>query len=212
MEMNSNVDIPEHALTQHYEVLRQLGDCYTAVADYSQAQQHYDKAALLAPDEALPYVGLGVIALQQGKLDDAEIAFKVAKRLDSKCAKAYGGLAMVAQQKNNFAEALELYLKCLELDNDNLTALLGLFQTSCQMGSFAKVIHYLELYLNMHSADTAVMFCLATLYMKDSKLSQAHQMLLDVVTFDPQNKDAANLLEEVEHSIAQAKNIEDRAL
>jgi protein O-GlcNAc transferase len=201
MEMNSNLDIPEQALTQHYEVLRELGDCYASVADYQRAQEHYDKAASLAPDEALPYVGLGVVAFQQGKLDDAEIAFKVARRLDKKCAKAYGGLAMVAQYRQNYSEALELYLKCLELDNDNLTALLGLFQTSCQMGSFARVIHYLELYLNMHAGDTAVMFCLATLYMKDGKLQPARQMLMDVLALNPENTDAANLLEEVEHRI-----------
>jgi tetratricopeptide (TPR) repeat protein len=212
MEMNNNVDIPEHALTQHYDILRELGDCFVSVADYQQAQEHYDKAASLAPDEPLPYIGLGVVAFQQGKLDDAEIAFKVARRLDPKCAKAYGGLAMVAQQRQNSQEALELYLKCLELDNDNLTALLGLFQTSCQMGSFAKVTHYLEVYLNIHSGDTAVMFCLATLYMKDGKLAQARQMLLDVLVLDPLNKDAANLLEEVEHSIKQEQNAEVRTL
>ena len=204
MEVNNTTDMPEQALTQHYDVLQQLGDCYASVADYHRAQEHYDKAASLAPDAPLPYVGLGVVALQQGKLDDAEIAFKVARRLDQKCAKAYGGLAMVAQQRGKFPEALELYLKCLEIDNDNLTALLGLFQTSCQMGSFARVIHYLELYLNMHSGDTAVMFCLATLYMKDSNLPQARQMLLDVLTLNPENTDAANLLEEVEHCIGKA--------
>jgi tetratricopeptide (TPR) repeat protein len=204
MEMNNNVDIPAQALTQRYEVLRELGDCYASVSDYQRAQEHYDKAASLAPDEPLPYVGLGVVAFQQGNLDDAEIAFKVARRLDQKCAKAYGGLAMVAQYRQNYAEALELYLKCLEIDNDNLTALLGLFQTSCQMGSFARVIHYLELYLNMHAGDTAVMFCLATLYMKDGKLPQARQMLVDVLTLNPDNADAANLLEEVEHSLSKA--------
>jgi tetratricopeptide (TPR) repeat protein len=118
---------------------------------------------------------------------------------------------MVAQQRQNFSEALELYLKCLELDNDNLTALLGLFQTSCQMGSFARVIHYLELYLNMHAGDTAVMFCLATLYMKDGKLQPAQQMLMDVLALNPENTDAVNLLEEVEHCIGrQARQSEPK--
>lgn len=212
MEISNNVDIPQQAMTQHYEVLRQLGDCYASLADYQRAQEHYDKAASLAPDEALPYVGLGVVAFQQGNLDDAEIAFKVARRLDQKCAKVYGGLAMVAQYRQRYSEALELYLKCLELDNDNLTALLGLFQTSCQMGSFARVIHYLELYLTMHAGDTAVMFCLATLYMKDGKLQPARQMLMDVLALNPENTDAANLLEEVEHSIARAGSAEGGAL
>jgi tetratricopeptide (TPR) repeat protein len=94
-------------------------------------------------------------------------------------------------------------LKCLELDTDNLTALLGLFQTSCQMGSFAKVIYYLEAYLNMHPGDTSVMFTLAALYMRDGRLEQSQRILIDVLTLDPANKDAANLLEEVEHRLVQ---------
>src|SRR5512142_2514469 len=111
--------------TQHYEVLRELGDCYTSVGNYSQAQRCYEKAASLGPDEPGPYVGLGVAAIQKDKLDDAEIAFRVACRLDPKCARAYAGLAMIAQQRRDFPQAFDLYMKSLELDTNNITALLG---------------------------------------------------------------------------------------
>ncbi|MDT8299974.1 MAG: tetratricopeptide repeat protein [Sedimentisphaerales bacterium] len=202
----NNVD-EQHDSTQHYEVLQELGDCYSSVGNYSQAQQYYEKAAILSPDEADPYVGLGVIALQKNLLDDAEIAFRVACRLNSNCAKAYAGFAMIAQQRTDYKQAFEMYLKSLELDTDNLIALLGLFQTSCQMGSFAKVIHYLEMYLNMHPGDTSVMFPLAALYMKDGKFEESKNILLNLLSLDENHKDAVNLLEEVEHSLAQAKQV-----
>ena len=202
----NNVD-EQHDSTQHYEVLQELGDCYASVGNYSQAQQYYEKAAILSPDEADPYVGLGVVALQKNLLDDAEIAFRVACRLNSNCAKAYAGFAMIAQQKADYKQAFEMYLKSLELDTDNLVALLGLFQTSCQMGSFAKVIHYLEMYLNMHPGDTSVMFPLAALYMKDGKFEESKNILLNLLSLDENHKDAANLLEEVEHSLAQVKQV-----
>ena len=205
MEQTENDTEQQQDSTQHYEVLQELGDCYTSVGNYAEAQKCYEKAAGLGPDEPGPYVGLGVVALQKDILDDAEIAFRVACRLDANCAKAYAGLAMVAQQRADYKQAFEMYLKCLELDTDNLIALLGLFQTSCQMGSFAKVIHYLELYLNMHPGDASVMFSLAALYMKDGRLEQSKKILSDMLTLDPDNKNAANLLEEVEHSLAKAK-------
>jgi len=192
-------------VTQRYEVLQELGDCYNSVGNYTQAQQSYEKAATLAPDEPGPYVGLGVVALQKNLLDDAEIAFRVACRLDSNCARAYAGLAMVAQQKADYEQAFKMYLKSLELDSDNLIALLGLFQTSCQMGTFAKVIYYLEVYLNTHPGDTSVMFPLAALYMKDGRFDRSKELLMDLLALDPDNKDAANLLEEVEHNLAQKK-------
>lgn len=205
MDITQNNADQQYNSTQHYEVLQQLGDCYTSVGNYAEAQKHYEKAASLGPDEPGPYIGLGVVALQKNLLDDAEISFRVACRLDPNCARAYAGLAMVAQQRADYKQAFEMYLKSLELDSDNLIALLGLFQTSCQMGSFAKVTHYLEVYLNMHPGDTSVMFPLAALYMKDGRLEQSKKTLLDLLALDPDNNDAANLLEEVEHSLAQMK-------
>jgi tetratricopeptide (TPR) repeat protein len=199
---HNNVD-QQHDSTQHYEALQEMGDCYASVGNYKQAQKYYDKAAVLAPDAPNPYVGLGVVALQNNQLDDAEIAFKVACRLDANCAKAYAGLGLTAQQRTDYKKAFEMYLKSLELDTENLIALLGLFQASCQMGSFAQVTHYLEVYLNMHPGDTSVMFPLAALYMKDGRFEESKKVLLDVLTLDENHKDAANLLEEVEHSLAQ---------
>ncbi len=203
MDIVKETKIPEAGWTQHYDVLRELGDCYTSVGKYEKARECYDKAAVLAPDEAGPYIGFGVIAMQTGELADAETAFKVARRLDPECSKAYCGLAMICQQRADAAEAFDLYLKSLELDSDNLTALLGLFQSSCAMGSFSKVIYYLQVYLDEHPGDITVMFCLATLQLKDKQPQKAKELLLNVLALDANNTDAANLLEEVEHTLAQ---------
>lgn len=190
---------------QHYEAFQELGDCYASVGDYAKAQHSYGKAAVLGPDEPGPYVGLGIIALQKNLLDDAEIAFRVACRLNPNCAKAHTGLALVSQQRRDYHLAFELYMKCLELDSDNISALLGLFQISCQIGTFAKIIYYLQTYLDTHPGDAAVSFSLAALYMKDGRFEQSQKILLEILALDPDNKDAANLLEEVEHNLAQQK-------
>lgn len=197
--------IPEKGLRQHYDVLKELGDCYTSVSRYAQARECYEKAATLEPDEPGPYVGLGVVALQENLLEEAENSFNVARRLDNNCAEAYCGLAMTYQQRGRYEQSFDLYLKCLDIDADNLSALLGLFQTSCQMGSFSKVIGYLETYLDMHPGDTAVMFCLATLYCRDGRHWPAKRLLQDLLVLAPDNKDAANLLEEVEHKLASSR-------
>ena len=205
MDITQDNTNQQHDSTQHYEVLQELGDCHTSVGDYFKAQQCYEKAAVLCPDEAGPYVGLGVVALQKNLVEDAETAFKVACRLDNKSAKAYAGLGLVAQQRGDYKRAFEMFLKCLELDTDNLIGLLGLFQTSCQMGSFEKVTYYLKTYLYMHPGDVSVMYPLAALYMKDGKFEDSKKVLLDILTLDCNHRDAANLLEEVEHNMAQAR-------
>jgi len=208
MDILKQTKIPETGWTQHYDVLKELGDCYVSVGEYEKARESYDKATVLAPDEAGPYIGFGVIAMQTAELADAETAFKVARRLDPQCSEAYCGLAMICQQRADAAGAFDMYLKSLELDSDNLTALLGLFQSSCAMRSFSKVIYYLGLYLDAHPGDITVMFCLATLQLKDNQLHKAKELLLNILALDAGNTDAVNLLEEVEHTLAQKNRSE----
>jgi tetratricopeptide (TPR) repeat protein len=191
---------------QYYKELLELADHYASVGDYTQAQQYYGQAASVGPDEPSPYIGLGLVALEKDLLDEADVAFRVASRLDNNCSRACGGLAMVAQRKGDHETAFEMYLKCLELNTDNLTALLGLFQTSCRMGSFAKVIHYLEVYLTMHPEDNSVKFSLAALYVRQGDFEQSKKILLGILLSDPENDDALNLLEEVERSLPRAKH------
>jgi tetratricopeptide (TPR) repeat protein len=206
MDILSHTRLPDQGWTQHFDIVQELGDCYAQLGVYEQAQTCYEKAATLEPDSAAPYVGLGVISLQNGKLDDADIAFRVAVRLDPQCSRALTGQAMIAQQKGDMQLAFDLYLRGLEIDSDDLTALLGLFQISCQMKSFGKVIEYLKVYLQSHPDDAPVMFCLATLYVKDCRPKSAHELLTRITELDPDNKDAENLLEDVNHMLAQSEN------
>jgi len=189
----------------NYQLLKELGDCYTAADDFERAMDCYRQAVSLAPGEPGPYVGLGVIALQSDQLDDAVKAFQAAIRLQPDCSEAHGGMAMVYQRRKDYPQAFEMYLKCLEANPDNLVALLGLFQTSCQMGTFARVIHYLEVFLDMHPDDASVLFCLATLYARDGRLYEARDALVKVLSLDHDKKEATSLLARVQDNIATAQ-------
>ena len=96
-----------------------------------------------------------------------------------------------------------MYLRCLELDTDNLIALLGLFQTSCQMGTFCKIIHYLQVYLDRHPSDASVLFCLASLYVKEGDLESARRTLNAVLEIDPDKSEALSLLAEVQEQLGE---------
>ena len=188
---------------QHHDVLQELGQCYAALAEYDRARTCYREAAAVAPAEPGPYVGLGLLAVQEGLPDAARDFFETAVEICHDCAEAYAGLAVVYQKTGVYHVALEMYLKCLELNSDNLVALLGLFQTSCQMGTFAKVIFYLEVYLEKHPGDTSVLFCLATLYAREGRFEQARESLTDVLALEPHKDEAARLLGDVEEQMGQ---------
>ena len=203
MDVVREIQNPDQGWMQRYEVVKELGDCYASVGEYENALRCYEKAAWLEPDEAGPYVGTGVVELQQGHVEDAEVAFRVALRLDGQNSRAHAGMAMIAQQTGRAQQAFDSYLKSLELDSNNMTALLGLFQVSCQMGTFAQVIHYLQVYLQMHPGDCSVMFCLAALYAREGQNRRARDLLNDILILEPGHQEARSLLEEIEHKTAQ---------
>ncbi|HPY77513.1 MAG TPA: hypothetical protein PLQ45_06695, partial [Anaerohalosphaeraceae bacterium] len=74
MDVVGQLQNPDQGWMQRYDVVKELGDCYASVGEYENARRCYEKAAWLEPDEAGPYVGTGVIELQQGHVEDAEVA------------------------------------------------------------------------------------------------------------------------------------------
>jgi len=199
--------VVEEGLHQHYEVLKELGDCHASLGNHDRARQCYEEAAALAPERAGPAVGLGVVELQSDRLDAADRAFRRAAEIDPDCAEAYGGLAMIRQRRGQYTEAFDLYMACLDKDADNLVALLGLFQTSCQMGSFARVIGYLQAYLDRHPGDTSVLYCLATLQARDGRLDEASAALEKILVLEPESAEATGLLEEVRRRRRDAEEV-----
>ncbi len=195
----------ESELEQQHAALEELGDRCLQDDKHALARNCFEAARKLSPQRPIPYLRLGTLAARDGDLAEAQHCFETARRLDADCAEAYGGLAMIHQQRREYSAAFEMYLKCLERDVDNLVALLGLFQTSCQMGTFGKIIHFLEIYLAKHADDVSVIFCLASLYVKEGDLPRAQAFLRRVVAREPDKIEARELLDEVESELALAR-------
>ena len=189
---------------RQYRELKRLGDCYAALRDHRRARQYYNEAACAAPEQSGPYVGLGVLSMQAQRLDEAERAFRIALRMQPDCPEALRGLAAVYHSTGRYPQAFQTYLKCLHHDPDNLLALLGLFQSSREMGTFAQIIHFLEVYLDKHPEDPAVRFCLASLYAREGRLPEARADLETVLAAQPDNAEAARLLDEVRRALHSA--------
>ncbi len=186
-------------------ILRRLGDCHAARQDSAQAARYYFAALTLLPTQVGAYLGLGLLVLQKGRIDESEQFFQAAKDLQPDCGQAYAGLATIRQQRGEYSAAFDMYLRSLQLDTDNLVALLGLFQVSRQMQSFSQIIHYLEIYREKHPTDTSVLLCLATLYAREGRHDESRGVLVEILERDPDKPQVAKLLEEVENAIAKSR-------
>ena len=191
----------DQLLNQHFDVCRELAECHCTLADYGKAERYYNEAAELRPDRPEPHIGLAMLYFNMDLMRDARCEFERALRLDADSSDAMTGLAGVHVNETRYDEGFDLYIKALKVDPDNLLALLGLFRTSCLMGSFAKVIYYLEHYLTLHPGDRSVLFCLATLYMKEGRLPLARRTLEGLLAAEPANAEAAALLAQIDSDL-----------
>jgi len=106
----------------------------------------------------------------------------------------------------DFHQAFDMYLRALEVEPDNLLALLGLFQMSRRMGTFKQIIHYLEVYRKGHPDDSAVLFCLASLYVQENHLLPARDLLLEVLDLEPGKPEANALLAQVHRAMLDTRH------
>ena len=189
-----------------YEKLQELGNCHLAMAELSKAKWCFSRAAVLAPDRADPLVGLANVSFQLGRHEEAYRQFLRALEFDSRCAGACAGLAMIYQERMDCRQAFDMYLRALDIEPDNLLALLGLFQMSRRMGTFKQIIHYLEVYRQGHPDDSAVLFCLASLYVQENCLLRARELLLEVLDLEPGKPEANALLAQVHRAMLDARH------
>ena len=200
-------ELTEEHLYQHFEVVSELAECHCALAEYGKAERYYREASSLAPERPEPHTGLGTLFLQMDLLADARREFALALALQPANPEALNGVAAVAMREGKPAEAFEAYLASLDADPDNLLALLGLFRTSCIMGTFSRVIGYLNVYLDMHPGDTSVMFCLATLYVKEGKLEECCAILERLLVLEPGHRQASQLLAQTQDSALHTESV-----
>ncbi|MBE0537339.1 MAG: tetratricopeptide repeat protein [Phycisphaerae bacterium] len=186
-------------LEGEYEFLMRRAEYGVAAGRCEQARNDYQAAASLAPHNAAPLVGLGVVALHTHHLKEAQAAFEAACRLEAGCAKGLCGLAIVHHRNGRSEDAVRTYCQCLEQDGDNVTALLGLLDLSGEKKRWGEIRYFLQQYLLRHSDDVAVMLCLGAVYLNQEEFAAASDILFDILILDPRNATAAALVEELDH-------------
>jgi tetratricopeptide (TPR) repeat protein len=178
----------------HYEVLKTLGDCHAALDQFDRARAFYREAAGLEPDLIGHQIGLGVLDLLEGNVEDAAKVFESVLQTDPGCPDAVWGMALVHWLQGDFASAAKAGLQCVQLLPDNQQALMGLFQACRKLGDFAPVAKLLELRLQKHPGDTLAMLCQAEIQSAAGQVEAARQSLLMVQALDPACAQARQML------------------
>ena len=83
---------------------------------YAEAEEQYQLAAQIAPDDARAFAGLGNVYVDQGKFAQAVDAYQKALKVKPDYNGAYLPLAFSLARSNRYPEAIEVYKETLKRD------------------------------------------------------------------------------------------------
>src|SRR6476660_5050680 len=86
---------------------------------YEEAEQQYQLAAQIAPDDARAFAGLGNVYVDQGKFAQAVGAYQQAIKVKPDYTSAYLPLAFSLARLDRYPESFEVYQKTLQIDPTN---------------------------------------------------------------------------------------------
>jgi tetratricopeptide (TPR) repeat protein len=102
-----------------------------------------------------------------------------------------------AKEKGNSLDhhnEIKKYTKPLEKNPEDLTALLGLVKVSFELNRLEIAERYLSDYLSLHPANLNILYSLSEILFKQGKYKETQKTLQKILIFEPQHKDAKDLL------------------
>ena len=98
-----------------------LGTAYRTLGDYSKAEQSYQQALQLNPEQFNAYLGRGVLLEKQGRLDEAIMSYRRSVEL-APTDQGYVRMAHALQAAGRTHEALAAYQEALKINPDSQEA------------------------------------------------------------------------------------------
>lgn len=116
------------------EVLNAYGIALADVGRPDQAVAQFQRVLEIDPTNATAYQNLGIVALREGRVRDAEQFLGRALQMDAKLPLALNTLAVLYAQTGRTAEAIETWKKAVTLDPHLYDALFNLGVTASRAG------------------------------------------------------------------------------
>lgn len=183
-----------------FEYYRELGNCFSRLGDYTEAERAYQQALEIQPKSDAICVNLGSLEIQRDHLKLAIAYFERALNLNPQNTKAFGGLGIVAFQSQDFVLAARFFGKALDLDTQNALALHQLIECGEHVDLFAEIRRRAEKFLEKEPNHLRIRFSLAALLYQENCWKECETELDRVLTMEPTHLNAKKLKEELINS------------
>ena len=136
-----------------FSILKSLGNIAVKEANFTEAEDYYNKAYTLDPGSDVLLVNFGTLEIQKGDLERAKIRFRQAIDRNPVNDKAWVGLALIHREHGDKELARANIERALDLDEYNETALQLAIDWALHDGKVDSVISWIEESLDSHIAE-----------------------------------------------------------
>jgi tetratricopeptide (TPR) repeat protein len=178
-----------------YEINKELGECYLFMGELDKAEEYYKKAVSSNGVHPDPYLGLATVAVQRGDLEDAELMYRKAHKIEPSD-KSLSGIALIRMENGDRDQAFSLFVEAIGMNPENMVALFSLIRLGHELERIGEIIPHLENYLEIDPAKHEVRYslagCLACVGQKDAAVNE----LETILEKDPENGPAKEMLDQ----------------
>jgi Flp pilus assembly protein TadD len=155
-----------------------LGDLFHYfISEKKKAEQMYDRAIELMPDDPFAYFKKGWLMLETGRKNEAEPLFLKAIQLNPKEPRYYNGAGYCYYEKKQLKSS-EYYLqKAIDLDPNYLNAHYNLASTYFYLGNYSGAKYHLFKVLQIDRSYYWADYALACVYQKQGQTQKALEFL-----------------------------------
>ena len=146
----------------------------------------------------------GVTAYDAKRLDEAAQAWRQAIQLDPNFADAHVGLGVILLQRGDATGAEAEFQMAVGKNPNQVNALANLGALAVRRGQYVVAVSYYRRAIGGDPADASLWVDMATSYTGANDLPSARAAVLNALAFDPDSREAQELLARLERQMASA--------
>jgi tetratricopeptide (TPR) repeat protein len=158
--------------------------------EYDNAILYYQKSIDLNPNNASPYINLGLAYHDKGNLDKAIQVLQKAIDLNPQNSMAFNNLGAAYAAKGNLDKAIELYEKAVEINPEYSAAYNNMGSAYIQKGNFDKAIQLFQKAIDLNPQNFQAYVGLGMAYEANGNDDKAIELLQKAIEFNPNSFDA----------------------
>lgn len=190
----------------YYEAYHNLGSIYYVWEEYDKAIEYFFRALTLMEQSNVPNKSSALencaqfLSLALYRKGDFEKAEKMLTGLVQMCPfnpKSYSILADVYASQDQFDKAIEMYSKALSLEPKSLNALVGKAESLAKQNKFDLAHEELEKAFQLNETSPYAYIAASKIYLREENREKAGEMLEIAQQREPDSKEIAELLQQL---------------